>query len=77
MLSAIIVSFSQRAYNVNESDGQLQPTLLFSNPSSSNITVRVEDTSNAATGKLVFIDVTNIGYQPTYIYVYPQEVTDV
>ena len=53
ILLAITVSFSQVAYNVNESDGQIRPTVLFSNPSSSDITLQVEDTSNTATGKLV------------------------
>ena len=65
MLSAITVSFSQVAYNINESDGRIQPTLHFSNPSSSDITLQVEDTSNTATGKLVFNDIRDISYQPT------------
>ena len=68
ILSVITVSFSQVAYNVNESDGLIQPTLLFSNPSSSDIALQVEDTSNTATGKLVFNDITDIGYKPTYLY---------
>ena len=51
-LSAITVNFGQVAYSINESNGQLQPMLLFSNPSSTDITLQVEDTSNTATGKL-------------------------
>ena len=52
MLSlAITVNFSQRAYNINESNGRLQPMLFFSNPSSIDITLQVEDTSNTATSK--------------------------
>ena len=51
-LLAITVNFSQVAYSINESNGQLQPMLLFSNPASTDITLQVEDTSNTATGKL-------------------------
>ena len=65
ILSAIIVSFSQVSYNINESDGRIQPTLLFSNPSSSDITLQVEDTSNTAIGKLVCNDIRDISYKPT------------
>ena len=58
MLSlAITVNFSQRAYNINESNGRLQPILFFSNPSSIDITLQVEDASNTAIGK--FLNVTH------------------
>ena len=47
----ITVSFSQSTYSVNEDDGLVQPVLVLSNPSSTNITVQVRDTSNTATGE--------------------------
>ena len=45
------VSFSQSTYSVNENDGSAQPVLVLSNPSSTDITVRVRDNSNIATGE--------------------------
>ena len=49
---AIKVRFNDSTYRVSESDGLVQPVLLFSNPSSTDITVRVISTNNNATGKL-------------------------
>ena len=39
-------------YNVNEGDEVVQPELILSNPSSSVITVQVNDNGTTATGKL-------------------------
>ena len=42
--------FSDTTYSVNENEGSVQPVLVLSNPSSSDITVEVYDTSISATG---------------------------
>ena len=47
----ITITFSQSTYNVNEDDGPVQPVLVLSNPSSTDITVQVRDTQNTATSK--------------------------
>ena len=47
---AIKVTFNQSTYSVNENDGPAQPVLVLSNPSSTDITVQVNDTQNTATG---------------------------
>ena len=49
--ASLSVNFSQSTYSVNEDDGVVQPVLVLSNPSSANITVRVRDNSNNATGE--------------------------
>ena len=51
MITAITVSFSQSTYSVNEDDGSVQPVLVLSTPSSTDITVQVRDDSNTATGE--------------------------
>jgi len=48
---AVTVSFNQSTYIVDENDGPAQPVLVFSNPSSADITVTVIDVSGSATGK--------------------------
>ena len=48
---AITVNFEQPTYGVDEDDGPAQPVLVLSNPSLMNITVRVRDDNNTATGK--------------------------
>ena len=48
---AVTVSFSQSTYSVSEDDGSVQPVLVLSNPSSTDITVQVRDNSNTATGE--------------------------
>lgn len=53
----ITVEFEQRTYDVNENAGPARPVLVLSNPSSMNITVRVRDSSNTATGKAKIFDV--------------------
>ena len=45
----VTVSFSQPAYTVNEGDRLVQPVLLFSNPSSFEVRVRIRDSSQSAT----------------------------
>ena len=51
--TSLKVSFNQSTYSVNEKDGVLQPVLVLSESSSTDITVRVRDRSNTATGKYV------------------------
>ena len=50
-VASLNVSFSQSTYSVNEDDGLVQPVLVLSNPSSTDITVQVRDNSNTATGE--------------------------
>ena len=45
------MSFNQSTYSVNEDDGSVQPVLVLSNPSSTNITIQVKETSGAATSE--------------------------
>jgi len=47
----ITVRFKSAAYSVNEDKRQVQPVLVLSNPSSTNITVQVTDTENTATSE--------------------------
>ena len=51
VVASLNVSFSQSTYSVNEYDGVVQPVLVLSNPSSTNITVQVRDNNNTATGE--------------------------
>ena len=46
----ITVGFSQSTYSIYEHDGAIQPVLLLSRPSSTNITVQVQDNGNTANG---------------------------
>ena len=46
----ITVSFSQSTYSIHEYDGAIQPVLLLSKPSSTDITVQVQDNENTANG---------------------------
>ena len=48
---APIVTFTQSTYNVDEDDGPVQPVLILSNPSSTDITISVFSTDGSATGK--------------------------
>ena len=43
--------FSQTIYSVNESVGLAQPVLVFNNPSSTDITVKVKAIPGTATSK--------------------------
>ena len=47
----ITVSFNQSVYSINEPDGPVQPVLVLSNPSSTDITVTVSNTGGSATGE--------------------------
>ena len=49
--TAITVRFNQTAYNVDENVGPVQPLLVFSNPSSTDIIVQVRETEITATGE--------------------------
>jgi len=49
--TVITVTFDQSTYIVNEDDGPAQPVLVFSNPSSANITVQVISSDRAAIGE--------------------------
>ena len=51
MFLAITVMFSKTTYNVDEDDGPLQPGLVLSNPSSTDITVQVTSGGGLATGE--------------------------
>ena len=48
---AITVMFSETMYSVTESAGPAQPTIVLSNPSSTDITVQVTTTDGSATGE--------------------------
>ena len=50
-LSDITVTFSRTTYSVDEDDGPAQPTLVLSNPSSTDITVEVTSRDGSATGE--------------------------
>ena len=45
------VYFNQSTYYVDEDDGQVQAVLVLSNPSSTDLTVEIADSSNTAMGK--------------------------
>ena len=47
----ITVSFSLSAYTIDEDAGSVQPVLVLSNPSSTNITVQVISNDITATGE--------------------------
>ena len=48
---AITVMFNQSMYSVIESEGPARPTLVLSDPSSTDITVQVTSTDGSATGE--------------------------
>ena len=50
-----VIRFSQSTYRVNENDELVQPALVLSSPSSSEITVQVNDNGITATGELIHI----------------------
>ena len=49
-LTVATISFNESAYTVNENEGQVQPVIVLSNPSSTDVTVRVTDGEGTATG---------------------------
>jgi len=48
---AITIKFNQSIYSVDEDTGPSRPTLILSNPSSTDITVQVTNTDGSATGE--------------------------
>ena len=56
---AITVTFNQSTYSVDEDNGLVQPVLILSNPSSTDITVQVITDDNTATGEWTNIALTN------------------
>jgi len=48
---AITVKFNQSIYSVDKDTGPSQPTLILSNPSSTDITIQVINTDGLATGE--------------------------
>jgi len=44
--TAVTVKFNQSTYSVKEDNGSVEPVLVLSNPSSTDITVQVRDDSN-------------------------------
>ena len=50
-LIAVVIMFSQSTYSVNEDDGPVQPVLVLSEPSSTDITVQVFNADGTATGE--------------------------
>ena len=46
-----VILFKRSVYRIKEDAGQLQPELILSNPSSTNITVEIDFTDITATGK--------------------------
>ena len=49
--TAIMISFSQSSYSVNEDDGVVQPELILSNPSSNTFTIQVISNNITALSK--------------------------
>ena len=49
---AIVLFFNETIYSVNETLRHVQPVLVLSNPSSTDITVQVTDNNDTATGEL-------------------------
>ena len=45
------VSFNQSSYSVSEKDGQVQVMLVLSNPSSTDISIEIDNMNIAALGK--------------------------
>ena len=62
MLLVTSVKFSQSTYSVNENSGVVQPVLVLSNPSSTDITVEVTSTDGSATGELILFHRQNNAY---------------
>jgi len=52
---ATSVNFSQSTYSVGEDNGSVQPVLVLSNPSMTDITVEIEYINGATTGMLFLI----------------------
>ena len=48
---AIVITFNQSTYSVDEDDGPAQPVLVLSNSSSTDITVQIRSKDKTATGE--------------------------
>ena len=48
--TAATVFFSQPVYTINENEGQVEPVIVLSNPSSIDVTVRIRERRGTATG---------------------------
>ena len=48
---AVSVSFNQSTYTINESDRVVRPVLILSKSVTTNVTVRVDNSDNTASGK--------------------------
>ena len=53
LVVTISVSFNATTYGVSEDTGSLQPVLVLSNPSSTDITIQVTDNEDTATSTYV------------------------
>ena len=51
IILAISVNFSKSNYGIGENDGQVQPKLVLSNPSSTDFTIRVDTIDREAVGE--------------------------
>ena len=52
---AITVNFSESNYVVGENEGRVEPMLILSNPSSTDITIRVDTTDREAIGETMIL----------------------
>ena len=60
--------FNQSMYSVNEDAGPVQPVLVISNPSSTDITVQVTNTDGSATGEYCIIFINCYRYSYAFEY---------
>ena len=72
-LIAATVSFVKQTYSINEADGNIQPVLVLSNPSSTAVIVKVLGTDGSATGKQLVSYSTVL--QIVYYYVPQEQIT--
>ena len=59
----VVVSFNESAYNANENNEQVQPVLVLSQPSSTDISVLITVLDGNATGQLISIFIGNFFYK--------------
>ena len=58
MYVGITVSFNESSYSVSEDSGLVQPILVLSNPSSTDITIHIRDKQDTAKSKFGGISIT-------------------
>ena len=56
-IGAVSVSFNQTSYRIVENVNVVQPVLVLSNPSSTDVTVTVSNTGGSATGEWPWLDI--------------------